>query len=70
MHCKYIVLYCHVNLVLHWQKLLDEVHGLDGKKKDVVVLSANVCKYLTNVSETAKAEVEETVSKLREKYQR
>lgn len=53
-----------------FQKLLDDIHGFEGKQKDVAVLANNVVKCLQHVSESAQAEVEETTVKLQEKYQR
>jgi hypothetical protein len=42
--------------------------NLEGRYKDVSVLSHNVIKYLDDTSETAKAEVQETVTVLTNKY--
>ena len=52
------------------QKLGAEARGLEGKQKDVNVLSGNVGKYLGGISGTAKGEVQEQVTGLNEKYKR
>lgn len=50
------------------KKLLDEADGLEGRSKDVSVLSDNVVVHLGDMSETAKAEVREGAAALQEKY--
>ncbi len=52
------------------QKLHDEALGFEGRHKDVLVLSESVSKYLSNISEAAKAEVEENAAAFTEKYRR
>ncbi len=52
------------------QKLHDEALGFEGRHKDVLVLSESVATYLANISEAAKAEVEENAATLTEKYKR
>ena len=50
------------------KKLLDEADNLQGRSKDVSVLSDNVVEHLGDMSETAKAEVRESAAALQEKY--
>ena len=50
------------------KRLLDEADGLEGRSKDVSVLSDNVVAHLGDMSETAKAEVRESAAALQEKY--
>ena len=50
--------------------MLDEATSLEGKHKDVTVLSSNVSQYLVGISEPAKAEVEEGTNGLTNKYNR
>ena len=50
------------------QKLIDETRGLEGRSKDVKVLSENVIRYLRDVSEAPIPDVEEAVNNLSKKY--
>ncbi len=52
------------------QKLHDEALSLEGRHKDVLVLAENVSKCLADTSEAARADVEEGVAALTEKYKR
>ena len=44
------------------------MRGLEGKYKDVVILSNNVLGYLSNISPTAKADIEDSLAGLTSNY--